>query len=156
MLGLIYIFATAKPISMRRLSMLFVLVLISASLPLRLLDVRAPSGPLLAASSVTLFVWITPLLRATHAAIRRRALSLAGLWQVSGFVRWTYGFAIAAIAIVAVSVIVRLIPRVYPAAFAWAVVTAAISVPFLMLITEPLTRKYPENEAPLRKEQRLT
>ena len=34
MLGLIYIFATAKPISIRRLSLLFVLVLISATLVL--------------------------------------------------------------------------------------------------------------------------
>lgn len=105
MLGLIYIFATAKPISLRRLSMLFVLVLISASLALRVLYVSAPGGPLLVASSVTLLVWSTPLLHAMNAAINRRALSLDALRPVSGFVCWTYGFAIAAVPIVTVSAI---------------------------------------------------
>ena len=38
-LGLIYIFATAKPISIRRLSVVFVLVLISATLALHVLQV---------------------------------------------------------------------------------------------------------------------
>jgi hypothetical protein len=106
-LGLIYIFATAKPISMRRLSMLFVLVLISATLALRVLHVSTPRGPLLTATLVTLFVWSTPLLHITHATVSRRALSLDALRQVSGFVCWTYGFAIAAIPIVAVSAILN-------------------------------------------------
>jgi hypothetical protein len=106
-LGLIYIFATAKPISMRRLGMLFVLVLISAALVLRVLHVSTPRGPLLTATLVTLFVWSTPLLHIMHATISRRALSLDALRQVSGFVCWTYGFAIAAMPIVAVSAILN-------------------------------------------------
>jgi hypothetical protein len=99
-LGLIYIFATAKPISMRRLSMLFVLVLISATLALRLLRVRTPGGALLTAALVTLFVWSTPLLNIMHATVSRRALSLDALRQVSGFVCWTYGFVVAAVPLV--------------------------------------------------------
>lgn len=106
MLGLIYIFATAKPISMRRLSVLFVLVLISARLVLRVLHVRTPGGALLTATLVTLFVWSTPLWHIMHATVSRRALSLDTLQQVSGFVRWTYGF-VAAMLIVVVSAIMN-------------------------------------------------
>jgi hypothetical protein len=107
MLGLIYIFATAKPISMRRLSVLFVFVLISATLALRVLHVSMPHGALLTATSLTLFAWIIPLLHVMHATVSRRALSLDALRQVSGFVCWTYGFAIAAMPIVAVSAILN-------------------------------------------------
>jgi hypothetical protein len=92
---------------MRRLSQLFVLVLISATLVLRVLHVNTPRGALLAATLVTLFVWSAPLLKIVHATASRRALSLGALRQVSGFVCWTYGFAITAIPIVAVSAIVN-------------------------------------------------
>ena len=107
MLGFIYIFATAKPISMRRLSLLFALVLISATLVLRVLHVTTPRGALLTATLVTLFVWSAPLLKIIHATVSRRALSLDALRQVSGFVCWTYGFAIAAVPIVAVPAILN-------------------------------------------------
>jgi hypothetical protein len=106
-LGLIYILATAKPISMRRLSLLFVLVLISATLVLRVLQVRTQGGALLTATLVTLFVWSTPLLHIMRATVSRRALSLVALRQVSGFVCWTYGFVITATPIVVVSAIVN-------------------------------------------------
>jgi hypothetical protein len=106
-LGLIYIFATAKPISMRRLSLLFVLVLISATLVLRVLHVSTPRAPLLTATLVTLFVWSTPLLHIMHATVSRRALSLDALRQVSGFVCWTYGFLIATMPIITVSAILN-------------------------------------------------
>ena len=105
MLGLIYIFATAKPISMRRLSQLFVLALILATLVLRVLHVNTPRGALLTATLLTLFAWSTPLLHIMYATVSRRALSLDALRQVSGFVCWTYGFAIAAVPIVTVSAI---------------------------------------------------
>lgn len=107
MLGLIYIFATAKPISMRRLSLLFVLVLILATLVLRVLDVSTPHGALLTATFVTLFVWSAPLLKIFYATASRRALSLDALRQVSGFVCWTYGFAIVAAASVAILAILN-------------------------------------------------
>lgn len=115
MFALIYIFATAKPISMRRLSLLFVLVLISATLVLRVLQVTTPGGALLSATLVTLFVWSTPLLHIMRATVSRRALSLDALRQVSGFVCWTYGFAIAAMPIVAVSAILNPTQSLHPA-----------------------------------------
>jgi hypothetical protein len=92
---------------MRRLSLLFVLVLLCATLVLRILHVRTPGGALLTATVVTLFVWSTSVLHIVHAAISRRVLSLNALRQVSGFVCWTYGFAIAAMPIVTVSAILN-------------------------------------------------
>jgi hypothetical protein len=92
---------------MRRLSLLFVLVLISAGLVLRVLHVSTPGGALLTATSLTFFAWSTPLLQIVRATASRRTLSLDALQQVSGFVCWTYGFAIAAMPIVAVSAILN-------------------------------------------------
>lgn len=136
MLGLIYIFSTAKPISMRRLSLLFVLVLISAILVLRVLQVRTPSGALLTATLVTLLVWSTPLLHILHATVSRRPLSLDALRQVSGFVCWTYGFAIAAMPIVAVSAILNPTQSLHLAVQPRSLAIAGISGLFLMLATQ--------------------
>ena len=140
MLGLIYIFATAKPISIRRLSMLFVLVLISATLALRVLQVRTPSAALLTATLVTLFVWSTPLLHIMHATVSRRALSLDALRQVSGFVCWTYGFAIAAVPIVTVSVILNPTRSLHLAVLPRSLAIAGISALFLMLTLQVLAK----------------
>jgi hypothetical protein len=136
MLGLIYIFATAKPISIRRLSMLFVLVLISATLVLRVLRVSTPRGALLTATLVTLFVWSTPLMHIMHATVSRRALSLDALRQVSGFVCWTYGFAIAAMPIVAVSAILNPTQSLHLALPRLLVVGAIVALASVMLIPE--------------------
>jgi hypothetical protein len=127
-LGLIYIFATAKPISMRRVSVLFFFVLISASLVLRVLHVRTPGGALLTATLVTLFVWSTPLLHIMHATASRRAPSLDAFRQVSGFVCWTYGFVIAAMPIVAVSAIVNPTQSLHPALPRLLVIAAIVAL----------------------------
>ena len=143
MLGLIYIFATAKPISMRRLSVLFVLVLISASLVLRILHVRTPGGALLTATLVTLFVWSTPLLNIMHATASRRALSLDALRQVSGFVCWTYGFAIAAVPIVTVSAILNPTQSPHlalPRLLVIAAIVALVSTMFIPRLRLPQSR----------------
>lgn len=143
MLGLIYIFATAKPISIRRLSLLFVLVLISASLVLRVLHVRTPGGALLSATLVTLFAWSAPLLHILHATLSRRALSCDALRQVSGFVRWTYGFAIAAVPIVTVSAILnptRGIHLALPRLLVTAAIVALLSTMFIPRMRLPRSR----------------
>lgn len=134
MLALTYIFATAKPISMRRLSLLFVLVLISATLVLRVLQVRTPGGALLTATLVTLFVWSTPLLHIMHATVSRRALSLDALRQVSGFVRWTYGFAIAALPIGTVSAILTPTQSLHLALPRLLVIAAVVALASTMFI----------------------
>ena len=148
MLGLIYIFATAKPISMRRLSLLFVLVLISATLVLRVLQVRTPGGALLTATLVTLFVWSTPLLHIMHATVSRRALSLDALRQVSGFVCWTYGFAIAAMPIVAVSAILNPTQSLHLAVLPRSLAIVGISALFLMLTAQVWRKRQPVHRGP--------
>jgi hypothetical protein len=135
-LGLIYIFATAKPISTRRLSMLFVLVLISACLALRVLHVSTPRGALVTATLVTLFAWSAPLFQVIRDTARCRALSLDALRQVSGFVCWTYGFAIAAILVVAISAILNPTQGLHLVVQPRLLAIAGISGLFLMLTTQ--------------------
>jgi hypothetical protein len=141
--GLIYIFATAKSISMRRLSLLFVLVLISATLVLRLLQVRTPGGALLAATFVTLLAWGAPLLGIMRATVSRRALSLDALRQVSGFVCWTYGCAIAAMPIIAVSAILNPTQSLHLAVQTRSLAIVGIGGLFLMLTTQVWRKRQP-------------
>jgi hypothetical protein len=142
-IAFIYIFATAKPISMRRLSMLFVLVLISATLVLRVLHVSTPRGALLTATLVTLLVWSAPLLKIMHTTASRRALSLNALRQVSGFVCWTYGFAIAAVPIVTVSAILNPTRSLHLAELPRSLAIAGISALFLMLTAQVWRKRQP-------------
>ena len=105
MLVFAYVFLTAKPISMRRLSALFVVALILVTPVLGALRVKdSQKDALFAATSVTLIVWITPLLHVVRNSIRYRLLSLDALRPVSTFVRLTYGFALAVTPMVAMSV----------------------------------------------------
>ena len=98
MLGLIYIFATAKPISMRRLSLLFVLVLISGTFVLRVLDVKdAPNEALLVATLLTVLAWSMPLLQIVHGVVCHRVLSFDALRRVSPLIQWTYCFVVTAV-----------------------------------------------------------
>jgi hypothetical protein len=121
---------------MRRLSLLFVLVLISATLALRVLHVTTPRAGLLTATSLTLFVWSTPLLHIMHATVSRRALSLDALRQVSGFVCWTYGCAIAAMPIVAVSALLSPAHSLHLAVQPRSLAVTGISALFLLVATQ--------------------
>jgi hypothetical protein len=103
-LALIYIFATAKPFSIRRLTALFVSALLIATPFLEIVHVRnVRNDALTIAALLTLLVWITPLLRALRDTVRYRSLSLDALRPVSAFVLWTYGFALTAAPITAAS-----------------------------------------------------
>lgn len=63
MLAVIYIFLVAKPISVRRLSLLFVLGLILTPSVLAILHVKdSPSHALAIATSVMLLIWCLPWL----------------------------------------------------------------------------------------------
>jgi len=103
-LALIYIFATAKPISIRRLSALFTLTLILSTLVKELFSIRdGQSYALVAAASLTVIVWITPLLQVLRDSICYRRLSLRPLRPVSTVVQLTYGFALAAVPTIAIA-----------------------------------------------------
>lgn len=103
-LALIYIFATAKPVSIRRLAALFVSILLMATPALEVFRVRdIKNDALVIAASLTLLAWITPLLSIVRDTIRYRSLCLEGLRSVSFFVLWTYGLALSAAPIAAMS-----------------------------------------------------
>lgn len=94
-IALIYIFATAKPVSTRRLATLFVSTLALAVPALKLLQVRnVQSDALSIATALTLLVWSTPLMQAFCDSVRRRSLALDSIRRASAVVRWTYGFAL--------------------------------------------------------------
>jgi hypothetical protein len=118
---------------MRRLSLLFVFALISATLALRVLHVSTPRGALVTATLVTLFAWSAPLLQVIRATASCRALSLDALRQVSEFVCWTYGCAIAAMPIVAVSAILNPMQSLHLAVQPRSLAIAGISGLFLTL-----------------------
>lgn len=102
MLALIYIFATAKPFSVRRLTALFVSTLLMATPFLEIFHVRnVRSDALMIGVLLTIFVWSIPLLRVLRDTVRYQSLSLGALRSVSLFVLWTYGFALAAAPIIA-------------------------------------------------------
>jgi hypothetical protein len=103
-LALIYIFATAKPFSIRRLTALFVSALLMATPLIEIVHVRnVRNDALMIGALLTLLVWSTPLLRALRDTVRYRSLSLDALRPVSIFVLWTYGFALTAAPITAMS-----------------------------------------------------
>jgi hypothetical protein len=95
-LGLIYIFVTAKPISLRRLSLLFFVTLIFSSAFLGVSPMKHQSSQaIIIASSITALAWSLPLIQVLCATVWRRRLSLRALTPVSGAVLWTYGLGLA-------------------------------------------------------------
>ena len=131
MLGLIYLFATARPISVRRLSALFVLVLVSANLGLRVLQIRdASRNSLLIATSLVLVVWAIPLLRALHQTACTRSPVLDALHPVSALVRLTYGLTLAALPVAAITALCPPLRSVHLATLLRLLVTAGIAAFF--------------------------
>jgi hypothetical protein len=102
-LGLVCVVVTAKPISLRRLTLLFFVTLILSNAVLGVWPVAHHTGrAVIASSSITLLVWSLPLIQELCETIRRRRLSLRALGPVSGAVQCTYGLAVAALAFVTV------------------------------------------------------
>lgn len=105
-LALIYMFATAKPVSIRRLVALFASIFILAKPFLEIFQVRnAQEGALLIAGSLTLLFWSLPLLRMLC------AIPYHWTWleiqNVSARVQWTYLFVMLTVPILGTSAILR-------------------------------------------------
>lgn len=97
-LALIYIFATAKPVSVRRLSTIFVGTLLLATLVQKVCHFRnAQSESLLVAASLTLLIWSIPPWQVLRDSLHQGSLTLGALRNASGCIQWTYGFVLAAI-----------------------------------------------------------
>jgi hypothetical protein len=104
-LALIFIFATAKPFSIRRLTALFAVGLILTTPMLEILRVRgAQRDALIIAASLTLLVWTLPLFRLLRDSICRRSLTLGALRPVSEFVQLTYACCFVGLLTIAASV----------------------------------------------------
>ena len=102
MLGLIYIFLVAKPISIRRLSLLFTIALVTAYFLYGVIHVANPRSVALATATVlTIIAWLTPIVRAVVSSVKSRRLVLGALDSASGVVRISYGSALAALLFVA-------------------------------------------------------
>jgi hypothetical protein len=96
MLAVVYLLLTAKPISLRRLLLLFMFALIAANLVFAAFQVRhGPHAALATAAGIILLAWSTPLVRLAYGAIRFHMLMPNALAPASGFIVWTYGFALA-------------------------------------------------------------
>jgi hypothetical protein len=105
-LAIIYIFASAKPVSTRRLAVLFVLTLISATLVQAICHFRnAQRESLVVAASLTLLIWSIPPLQVLRDTIHQGSLTLDALRSVSACVQWTYGFVLAAALLFALSML---------------------------------------------------
>jgi hypothetical protein len=108
--SLVYIFLIAKPISIRRLFLLFVLGLMSATSILGIFHVQhSTTYALDIAASVVALAWTLPLVRILHDTIRLRMLSLDALVPVSGVVQWTYGFALLTVPLIAIGYLLDLL-----------------------------------------------
>lgn len=92
MLGVIYIVLTAKPISIRRLLILFAVVIASAHCFCGVAHIaNAPRVSIATASAITLLAWLSPLMQATWDTLRTRRLKIGALGCASTGVWSTYG-----------------------------------------------------------------
>jgi hypothetical protein len=103
-LGFLFVFLTARPISVRRLSLFFIFVLgLSTGMLVTLGARRAQSDALITATALTFLIWSIPPVRMLRDSIRARTMSPGGLLQVSAFVQWTYGIALAAMPLLSIA-----------------------------------------------------
>ena len=135
MLGFIYVMLTAKPISIRRLGLLFMLSWVLARTALEVLHPgQAAHFALVFSISLTLFVWILPLARVAYATVRSARISLNALEPVSLGVQITYGLALGILPIVAVEIPAQAAHQVSAAFLVRALIAAGTGATVLVLI----------------------
>lgn len=95
-----YLINSAKPISIRRLTILFVLVYVGAAvvLPRPLMHGKHPISAFVIAEVITGLAWASPLIQAAFHSLTSRRIKLDALVRASGPVQFTYGFALLACA----------------------------------------------------------
>jgi len=95
MFGFIYVMLTAKPISIRRLCVLYIVAWASARFLLSILRIEhAASLAVELATTIALLVWVCPLVRVLYDAIFCKRIALEAFESVSACVRFTYGFVL--------------------------------------------------------------
>lgn len=102
MFGLMYVVLTAKPISLRRLCLLYAFVLASARCLFGFLRVEhAASLALAIATAIAVLVWVSPLMRVLFGAIFGKRIALEAFKSVSACVQFTYGFVLVMLSVIA-------------------------------------------------------
>ena len=101
MLGFMYVVLTAKAVSIRRLCLLYALLLVSARCLLGGLHVEhAASLALAIAAAITVLVWVSPLARVLVGAVFARRILLEAFETVSACVQFTYGFVLVMLPVI--------------------------------------------------------
>jgi FtsH-binding integral membrane protein len=107
-LGLIYIFIVAKPISIRRLSLLFTISLVTARCLYGVTHIaNPPSMALATATALTIVAWLAPLVGSLWSSVKARRLALGPLDSASVIVKITYGSLFATALLMAFQAIVN-------------------------------------------------
>ena len=105
MLAFIYVILTAKPISVRRLSVLYVFSLVLARSFLSILRIEpATTLALGIAATISVLVWVSPLVRALFSSIAGRRIALEAFERVSACVQFSHGFALVALPIITIEI----------------------------------------------------
>ena len=127
MLGFMYVVLTAKPVSLRRLCLLFAFLLASARCLLGGLRVEhAASVALAIATALTLLAWVFPLVRVLVGAVFGRRIALEALESVSACVQFTYGFVLVMLPVVALETALTMPHASMRAALIPAVISACV------------------------------
>ena len=102
MFWFIYVMLTAKPLSIRRLCLLFVFSYMSARFLTSVLQAQHEASVALAiATAITVLVWVSPLVRVLFGAVFGRRIALEAFGAVSACVQFTYGFALVMLPLIA-------------------------------------------------------
>jgi hypothetical protein len=105
MLGFIYVVLTAKPISIRRICLLYVVAWALARFLLNILRIE-PAANLAVelATTIALLVWVSPLVRLLIRILQGRRVTLEAFETVSACVQFTYGFALLGLPVTAIKI----------------------------------------------------
>jgi hypothetical protein len=127
MVGFIYVVLTAKPISIRRLCLLYVVSLASAWYLLGILRVEsAASLSATTATAVAFLVWISPLVRIPLCVLFGKRFALGVFESVSIPVQFTYGFALTMLFLVAAEMLLAMPHALAQASLIRAIATATV------------------------------
>jgi hypothetical protein len=139
MLAVVYLALTAKPISLRRLVLLFIFALIAVNAVFAAFQMKhGPHAAVVIAAAITLLAWSMPLVRLAYYAIRLRVLVLGVIQSTSGFVRWTYEFAAMLMAMLLIVAAVHQMHPVTVAMLPRLLVVAGFAALALHLAIHPL------------------
>jgi hypothetical protein len=101
MFGFMYVALTAKPISIRRLCLLYVVIWASVRVFLSILRIEPVANLAVElATAIALLAWVSPLVRVLFGAVLGRRIALEAFETVSAGVQFTYGFSLVMLPVI--------------------------------------------------------